>query len=74
MVGRVVGGMAVVALLLGWGVAGAADSKGCDEIVAAADEAGGSLSAEELAKKVGTDIETVRDCLDKKAKPADQKK
>ena len=47
-----------------------AESKGCEKIVAASDEAGGSLSADELAKKMNTDVETVRGCLDQaNAKP-----
>lgn len=46
-----------------------AESKGCAEIVAASEESDGALSAEELAKKLDTDVETVRNCLDKKAAP-----
>jgi transposase len=38
-------------------------SPGCAQIVAVLDE-GGSLSPEEVAKKTGTDIETVRNCTD----------
>jgi hypothetical protein len=65
MVGRIIGGVAVAAAVLAM-VAPAvrAESKGCEKIVAAADEAGGSLSADELAKKTNTDVETVRNCLD----------
>jgi len=37
---------------------------GCEKIVAALDESGGSLSADEIAKKTGTDVETVRGCTD----------
>jgi hypothetical protein len=44
-----------------------AESKGCDEIVAASEESGGKLSADELAKKLNTDVQTVRHCLDAKA-------
>ena len=47
---------------------------GCMKIVAVLDE-GGGLSADEVAKKTNTDVETVRSCTDKwremkgKAKP-----
>jgi hypothetical protein len=34
--------------------------EGCMQIVAVLDEGGGGLSAEEIAKKTNTDIETVR--------------
>jgi len=44
-----------------------AESKGCEKIVAASEQAGGSLSADELAKKLNTDVQTVRNCLDPKA-------
>jgi transposase len=37
---------------------------GCAKIVAALDESGGGLSADEIAKKTGTDVETVRNCTD----------
>jgi len=49
-------------------------SPGCMKIVAVLDENGG-LSADEVAKKTNTDVETVRSCTDKwremkgKAKP-----
>jgi transposase len=33
-------------------------------IVAAMDESGGALSADEVAKKTGTDVQTVRKCID----------
>jgi hypothetical protein len=39
-------------------------STGCEKIVAVLDESGGSLSADEIAKKTGTDVETVRSCTD----------
>ncbi len=68
MVGRIVGGVAVVALLVAGAGPVRAESKGCEKVVAAADEAGGSLSADELAKKLNVDVETVRDCLDAAAK------
>lgn len=38
--------------------------EGCAKIVAVLDEGGGSLSAEEVAKKTSTDVETVRNCTD----------
>ncbi len=37
---------------------------GCAQIVAVLDAGGGGLSAEEVAKKTGTDVETVRNCTD----------
>lgn len=50
------------------GVAGAEQqrpvTRGCAAIVAVLDEGGGGLSAEEVAKKTSTDIETVRSCTD----------
>jgi hypothetical protein len=38
--------------------------EGCAQIVAVLDRGGGGLSAEEIAKKTSTDIETVRNCTD----------
>jgi hypothetical protein len=67
MLARVVG-IAVIAGALAIGVTAArAESKGCAEIVAASEESGGKLSADELAKKMNTDVQTVRHCLDAKA-------
>jgi hypothetical protein len=37
---------------------------GCAKIVAVLDQGGGGLSADEIAKKTGTDVETVRGCTD----------
>ena len=37
---------------------------GCEKIVAVLDQGGGGLSAEEVAKKTSTDVETVRSCTD----------
>ena len=37
---------------------------GCAKIVAALDESGGTMSADEIAKKTNTDPETVRSCTD----------
>ena len=37
---------------------------GCAKIAAALDESGGGLSADEVAKKTSTDVETVRSCTD----------
>ncbi|HEV7733853.1 MAG TPA: hypothetical protein VGR62_16915 [Candidatus Binatia bacterium] len=71
MTGRIVTGMTMVAALTVIGVSGVrAESKGCEKIVAAAEESGGGISADELAKKTNTDVETVRNCLDAAAKPA----
>ena len=61
----------MAALLLGGAVfaAGAARADqpvapGCAKIVAALDESGGTMSADEIAKKTNTDVETVRSCTD----------
>lgn len=40
-------------------------SPGCAKVVAVLDEGGGGLSADEVAKKTNTDVETVRNCTDK---------
>jgi hypothetical protein len=37
---------------------------GCAKVVAVLDEGGGGLSADEVAKKSNTDVETVRSCTD----------
>src|SRR5262249_44605785 len=37
---------------------------GCAKVVAVLDQGGGGLSAEEIAKKTNTDVETVRSCTD----------
>ena len=49
------------------GATGSAQSMppGCMKIVAVLDESGGGLSADEVAKKTSTDVETVRSCTDK---------
>src|SRR5262249_16366509 len=59
----------IMALLIGGIVAGAsAEQKqvapGCEKVAAAMDEAGGALSADEVAKKTSRDVETVRGCMD----------
>jgi hypothetical protein len=38
---------------------------GCAKIVAVLDQGGGALSADEVAKKTNTDVETVRSCTDR---------
>jgi len=38
--------------------------EGCAQIVAVLDQGGGALSPDEVAKKTGTDVETVRNCTD----------
>jgi len=61
---------AVVLLGATWVMANAAQGEqqqipsGCAQIVAVLDQGGGGLSAEEVAKKTNTDIETVRNCTD----------
>ena len=37
---------------------------GCEKIVAVLDAGGGGLSADEVAKRTNTDVETVRGCTD----------
>lgn len=68
MIGRIIGGVVCGALLVMAATPVRAESKGCEKIVAAYEEGGGGISAEELAKKLDTDIETVRGCLDQAAK------
>jgi hypothetical protein len=57
-----------VTLLVGGIVAGAGAEQpmapGCAKVAAAMDQAGGGLSADEIAKKTDTDVETVRGCMD----------
>ena len=40
-------------------------SAGCAKIVAVLDQGGGGLSADEVAKRTSTDVETVRNCTDR---------
>jgi glutamate dehydrogenase/leucine dehydrogenase len=60
-----------IVVIAGMAVIGAttarAESQGCEKIVAASEQAGGGISADELAKKLDTDVQTVRNCLDPKA-------
>ena len=61
--------LAVVVTLLVGGIIARAGAEqpvapGCEKIAAAMDQAGGSLSADEIAKKTDTDVETVRGCMD----------
>jgi len=53
-----------VLLVVGTARAEQTAAPGCAKIVAALDESGGSLSAEEIAKKTNTDVETVRGCTE----------
>src|SRR5262249_19317981 len=62
-------GWAVAVTLLVGGIvvrAGAEQpmAPGCAKVAAAMDQAGGGLSADEIAKKTDTDVETVRGCMD----------
>ena len=68
MIARVVGIAVIAGVLVTGATVARAESKGCAEIVAASEESGGKLSADELAKKMNTDVQTVRNCLDAKAK------
>src|SRR5262245_39151452 len=51
-------------LVLGSAWADQPVAPGCAKIVAALDQSGGTLSADEIAKKTNTDPETVRSCTD----------
>ena len=64
--GRIVGMVLVgsVAAVGGAARAGQQISPGCEKIVAVLDQSGGALSADEVAKRTGTDVETVRSCTD----------
>ena len=60
-------GLAVAVTLLVGGIVASAEqpmAPGCAKVAAAMDQAGGALSADEIAKKTGTDVETVRGCMD----------
>jgi hypothetical protein len=61
-------GLAVFVTLLIGGIvvrAGAEQpAPGCAKVAAAMDQAGGNLSADEIAKRTSTDVETVRGCTD----------
>ena len=48
----------------------AAQQLTCPQIVGLSKFAGGKNSPEDLAKKLNTDVETVRNCLEKKAPDA----
>jgi hypothetical protein len=67
MIARAVGVVVIAGMVVIGATTARAESKGCDEIVAASEESGGKLSADELAKKLHTDVQTVRNCLDAKA-------
>ena len=67
MKGLRIGSLALVVLAMSHAAAAEQQKKtspGCEKIVAALDEAGGKLSAEEIARKTASDIETVRKCTD----------
>ena len=62
---RMTTAVVVVGVLLASGTGQAGQvAPGCEKIAAALDESGGSSSAEEIAKKTSTDVETVRGCMD----------
>jgi len=66
------GARVITALLVGSVLVGTSDlraeqqqvSPGCAKIVAVLDQGGGGLSADEVAKRTSTDVETVRNCTD----------
>jgi hypothetical protein len=63
-------GLAVAVTLLIGGIVVRASAEqqqptpGCAKVAAAMDQAGGALSADEIARKTDTDVETVRGCMD----------
>jgi hypothetical protein len=71
MIVRLAGGVMIAGVIgLMTSDAGAAQQMTCQQIVAVRSFAGGKMSADELAKKLNTDPETVRNCLDKKPQEA----
>lgn len=61
--------MAVATMLATAPLARAADTQPkCADVVAAMEEAGSGVSADEIAKKLGTTAEHVRQCWDQKDK------
>jgi hypothetical protein len=64
--GRIVALVVVgsVAAVGGTARAGQQISPGCEKIVGVLDQSGDALSADEVAKRTGTDVETVRGCTD----------
>lgn len=58
--------MCVTAAVLAAGIARAQQQvpEGCAQIVAVLEQGGGALSPDEVAKKTGTDVQTVRNCTD----------
>ena len=65
---KAIEGLALVACVATLGAPARADqqkiSSGCAKIVAVLDQTGGALSADEVAKRTGTDVQTVRSCTD----------
>jgi hypothetical protein len=66
---RIVGGVMIAGVvgLMASDTWAAQQQMTCPQIIAMRNFAGGKMSADELAKKLNTDVETVRTCLDKKA-------
>jgi len=56
--------IAVTAVLAAAPFATAADAPKCSDVVAAMELAGGSKSAEQIAKQLNTSVEHVRQCWD----------
>jgi hypothetical protein len=71
MIGRIVGRVAIAGVVgLMVSDARAIQQMSCAQIAALSRFAGGKSSADELAKRLNIDAETVRNCLDKKAQEA----
>lgn len=56
--------LASVVVLVGPAAAESKTAPGCEKIVAVLDAGGGGLSADEVAKRTNSDVETVRSCTD----------
>lgn len=71
MIVRIVGRVVIAGVLgLVLSDARAAQQLSCAQIVTMKNFAGSKMSPDELAKKLNTDVETVRNCLDKKPQEA----
>ncbi len=75
MIVRILGMSAAITGVLGLAAPAvrAAPQPTCTQIVALRNFGGGKVTAEELAKRLNTDVETVRNCLDKKPQAAKSK-
>jgi hypothetical protein len=71
MIVRLAGGVLIAGVIgLMASDAGAAQQMTCQQIVAMRNFAGGKMSSDELAQKLNTDPEVVRNCLEEKPQDA----